>query len=314
VHASGAPTGLRLSTDGNLITLDRPPAATATVPPVTVPNVVGLPQQQAEDTLRTARLSFTTNVESSTEAPDGQVLRQAPVPGTSVAPQSVVDLVISGEAPIVVPAVEGDWATVSAALEAAGFAAVQRSQWGVPYGQVVAVDPPAGTRWPRGAPVNVTVGSGTWLPLGVDFEDNIHLSGVDVATAEVRPGAVFRFEATWEATNTGLAEGTAPAPRPDYVVRGRLMDADGQVVAATEHVPVGGGRPTSSWQPGEIIHGDVFDLPVDATVPPGAYALWIDLYRSGDPNARLGIRQSSFGRTLDDRVEVLQVQVVADGT
>ena len=47
--------------------------------------------------------------------------------------------------------------------------------------------PPVLDRLDRGAPVDVAVGSGSWLPLGVDFADFIHLKGVDIATNKARP-------------------------------------------------------------------------------------------------------------------------------
>ncbi|MBI3801747.1 MAG: PASTA domain-containing protein, partial [Deltaproteobacteria bacterium] len=64
--------------------------------PVTVPNVVGQTQANAESTLGAAGLTVgVTSTANSTTVPAGQVISQNPVAGTSVAPGSAVNLVIS---------------------------------------------------------------------------------------------------------------------------------------------------------------------------------------------------------------------------
>jgi hypothetical protein len=63
---------------------------------VTVPNVVGRAQAQAQSTLTSAGLSVgTITKESSSTAPQGQVIRQSPVAGTQVASGTAVNLTVS---------------------------------------------------------------------------------------------------------------------------------------------------------------------------------------------------------------------------
>ena len=85
-------------------------------PPVTVPNLTGLPQSQAETLLSNAGLQTgTVTGAPSNTVPVGHVLEQNPSPGSRVAQGSSVNFTVStGPAQIDVPAVDGypvDWAT-----------------------------------------------------------------------------------------------------------------------------------------------------------------------------------------------------------
>ncbi|MFN2115938.1 MAG: protein kinase domain-containing protein [Anaerolineae bacterium] len=308
---------LLVSTEG---TMAPAPTAVPTVVYVLVPSVTGESDVDAEADLRAAGLASTTSLEPSDAAPPGQVLRQSPSPGESVPSETVVELVVSGEPSIAVPAVAGDWATASQTLEQYGFVPVQRFQWGgansATAGQVISLNPPSGNHWRRGAPVYVTVDSGSWLPLGVDFDDNIHLSGVDLPRASFQPGEQLVFVARWEATDTSdfADEGAGPAEaRGDYLVRAVLVGPDGHAVATDEHVPVAGSRPTSSWQPGEVIADDVYTLAIDPAATPGQYTLWLDLRPPDSKGASLGIVHSASRVAFGDRVRVLS-DITVGGT
>jgi serine/threonine-protein kinase len=292
------------------------PTPEPTVVIVIVPAVTGLSESDATERLEREGLGVTSSLEQSDSAPPGQVIRQIPEPGTSVPTDHVVELIVSGEPSVVVPQVSGDWATVAQTLEQYGFVPVQRYQWagaGSPtVGQVIDLNPPPGNKWRRGAPVYVTVDGGSWLPLGVDFDDNIHLSGIELPTAEVAPGQQLSFVAHWEATDTSEfnGEGAAPAGRADYVMRATLEGPDGQTVASDEHVPVGGSRPTSTWQPGESITNDVYVLNIAPDAPPGNYTLWIDVHPVSEPDSLLSILQSASRVAFGDRVRAMRGIVV----
>jgi len=79
-------------------------------------------------------------------------------------------------------------------------------------------------------------------------------------------------------------------------------------------VPVAGSRPTSGWQPGEVISGDAFALAVPADAAPGVYTVWLDLYPNGDPSTRLPVRASGFASTDGDKVKVVAVKVAPPGS
>jgi len=296
------------------ITVQPQPPVAPTVVLVAVPDVVGRDAADARQVLGRAGLGSTTEVETSNAVPDGRVIRQRPEAGDAVPAETVVELVVSGQAPLVVPNLAGSWASVAQALEQHGFVPVRRAVWGGnadAVDQVLALDPPPGSRWPRGAPVHVTVNSGSWLSLGVDFADNIHLRGVDIGSSVLTPGETLAFRAVWEAI---AVEGESEdRPRGDYVARAELVGPTGDVVARDEHVPVGGSRPTTGWAPGEVVADDAFRLVVDPGARAGEYVLWLELAAREAPGERLPVRASAFARTENHRVRVLGITVTPAG-
>jgi len=139
--------------------------------PVTlpVPNVVGLPQQQAIDTLTGASLAVGMGtMEHSETVPVGSVISQQPAAGTPVPPGSAVDLVVSlGPAPVPVPDVVGqERAAAKAALMTAGLAegtVTTAHSSTVPAGHVISQSPVAGTPVPPGTAVDLVVSLGPVL-------------------------------------------------------------------------------------------------------------------------------------------------------
>ncbi|NDJ78560.1 MAG: hypothetical protein GYB65_20100, partial [Chloroflexi bacterium] len=71
----------------------------------------------------------------------------------------------------------------------------------------------------------------------------------------------------------------------DYTVSVRLLDADGLplfapeggLLAQNDEVPAEGERPTTTWQPGEIIF-DFHPLAIPETLSPGTYQVGVMLY------------------------------------
>ncbi|MBC8161119.1 MAG: phospholipid carrier-dependent glycosyltransferase [Roseiflexaceae bacterium] len=63
----------------------------------------------------------------------------------------------------------------------------------------------------------------------------------------------------------------------DYTLFVHLVDAAGSKLAQRDTPPLDGARPTSSWQPGELLR-DNPDLFIPETTPPGSYTLLIGMY------------------------------------
>jgi hypothetical protein len=61
-----------------------------------------------------------------------------------------------------------------------------------------------------------------------------------------------------------------------------LLDANGQIVAQDDHVPLQNQYPTTRWVNGEVVE-DRFVLRLPADLPPGEYALEIGLYDANRP-------------------------------
>jgi YD repeat-containing protein len=157
-------------------------------PPVTVPDVTGLPQAAAAAELTAAGLTTgELTLASSTTIPAGYVISQHPHEGDSVPGGTAVDLVISSGGPhVTVPDVRGQTQPAAqSAIEAAGLllgSITQASSATVPAGQVITQTPAAGSSVPAGSVVSLVVSLGT-LPGGDLSRPTVQLSVTPPATA-----------------------------------------------------------------------------------------------------------------------------------
>jgi hypothetical protein len=62
-----------------------------------------------------------------------------------------------------------------------------------------------------------------------------------------------------------------------FKVSARLVNVDGQEVAATDAEPVSGTYPATAWRPGEVV-ADAYEIPLPAGLPPGDYAPLVIVY------------------------------------
>jgi eukaryotic-like serine/threonine-protein kinase len=126
--------------------------------PVTVPNVVGNTENQAQTTLQNAGFKVNVNPDPSSTQPAGTVLGQSPSSGTAL-PGSTVTITVSGGA-VTVPSVLGDsQATASSILTTAGFqVVVQQGSGPAQYavGLVFAQQPASGNAT-KGSKVTIFV-------------------------------------------------------------------------------------------------------------------------------------------------------------
>lgn len=132
---------------------------------VTVPNLVGLPLSAAS--VPSSLFLGAVTQQYSSVAPQGTIIAQSPVAGSSVAGGTAINLVISqGPAPVLtqVPNIFGDTQTSAmAALVGAeltlGTVGNEASST-VPWGEVSSQSPPAGDSVTVGSAVNVILSSG----------------------------------------------------------------------------------------------------------------------------------------------------------
>lgn len=126
----------------------------------------------------------------------------------------------------------------------------------------------------------------------VEYADGVRLAGYRLldSDAGLRPGERLRLILYWR-TETGVGR--------DYTVFTHLVAEDGYQAAGWDNPPVGGRRPTSSWQPGETVI-DPYSIPVPEGLASGNYSLQVGLY---DPVtlARLPVVDSA-GRAGGDFV------------
>lgn len=286
--------------------------STPTVPPaptvvqVEVPDLAGREEADAVAALQAIGLSATTEYDpdATSGVPVGQVIRQVPPPKELVPAGTVVRLVVSSEGMATVPQASGDYQAVADAITLAGL--VPRSpryQWGGTPGEVLSIIPPPGSQVPYGAPVEIVVASGPRMAMGVDFEDNLFLDSVDLARKLIVPGETLLFTPRWEAVGPISGE---------YAARVVLRGADGVVISQDENAPLGAdGRPTNSWAAGESLAGQPFELPVPPGTAPGAYALWLDVYRVGNPSERLPVRGAGMAEVEANQVMISPIELAA---
>jgi hypothetical protein len=99
--------------------------------------------------------------------------------------------------------------------------------------------------------------------------DQIELVGHDLRVRSWwHPGEIIPLTLFWQTQGT-IGE--------DYNIFVHLVDADGQPVVQNDSAPVGGTRPTSTWQPGELIV-DRYGLLLSRDIPPGDYELRVGMY------------------------------------
>jgi 4-amino-4-deoxy-L-arabinose transferase-like glycosyltransferase len=99
--------------------------------------------------------------------------------------------------------------------------------------------------------------------------DQIELVGSDLwVRSWWHPGDLIPLTLFWQTQGT-IEE--------DYNVFVHLVDADGQPAVQNDSAPVGGARPTSTWQPGELIV-DRYGLLLSRDIPPGNYELRVGMY------------------------------------
>ena len=138
---------------------------------VAVPDVVGLTQREAQQTLGNRGFQFTVTEEGTSDQEPGTVLRQDPGAGTKVDPGSSVALVVARAIPtVIVPDLLGQGAQeASDTLTAAGLEprtsyrdVTDPTQDGIVLDQ----KPPSGTEVKQGGPVRIFVGrlTGTTTP------------------------------------------------------------------------------------------------------------------------------------------------------
>ncbi len=114
---------------------------------------------------------------------------------------------------------------------------------------------------------------------------SIQLDGYCTPTAEpvVAAGEVALVGLQWQATRTLAAR---------YKVTVQLLDEQNQLIAQRDGEPVGGSRPTTGWQPTEVIR-DNHGLMIPVGTPPGHYQLIIALYDPSD-GSRLAVDGNDF--------------------
>ncbi len=156
-------------------------------PEVRVPHILGLPSEEALDSLKAAGLLYRVVSTVYSDAPEGTVLEASPAPGMRVKRGRTVELVLSrGHRLVPVPDVVNlEFEVATEILTRDGFQIGDVSYVfsdSVPRYRVIRTDPPAGEMTEPGTPVHLEVSLG---PLQV-FPDSLFPSGASKGPEDLR--------------------------------------------------------------------------------------------------------------------------------
>ena len=205
--------------------------------PVSVPNVVGLTQAAATTAITGAGLVLgNVTTQYSATVPAGSVISQNPLGGTSVAPGSAVDLVVSsGPAPVSVPNVVGlTQAAATTAITGAGLVlgnVTTQYSASVPAGSVISQSPLAGASVAPGSAVDLVVSSG---PAPVSVPNVVGQTQAAATTAITGAGLVLGTVTTQNSGSVPAGSVISQNPRRARVWRrARAVDSGGVARPAT---------------------------------------------------------------------------------
>ena len=136
--------------------------------------------------------------------------------------------------------------------------------------------------------------------LAANFNDQLLLTGYSLELSRLNAGEPLLLTLFWQASE--------PVAQ-NYTIFTHLVDEAGQVRAQMDSQPVGGTRPTSSWQPGETI-ADNYALLLPNDLPPGRYWLYVGTYLWPEMT-RLPLLADD-GRSIDDKIMLQEVMITAN--
>lgn len=153
-----------------------------------MPNVVGMTEAEAGDTLLKKNLNVAKAYQKSDTVAEGSVISQSVSPGTAVKRGDSVTIVISsGKATVQVPNVVGMTSgDASATLKAAGFkvSIVESESLTVEKGYVMGQSPDAGSSQIEGTTVTILVSKGTKMISVPDLSGMAQASAVEVLASQ----------------------------------------------------------------------------------------------------------------------------------
>jgi hypothetical protein len=136
-------------------------------------------------------------------------------------------------------------------------------------------------------------------PISVDFGGKMELVGYDLDRRALLPGETATLTLYWRAQR---------AMKVNYSISTQFVD-EGEVKAAQKDAwPFEGARPTSTWEPGDMIT-EPRELTIFEGARPGVYSVYVAVYPWDDPGALLVVTPPG-GVLQTDHVELTSVRVL----
>ncbi len=272
---------------------------------VRVPDLVGEEEQVARTALEQMGLKLVVEGEEPHPTwPAFTIIRQSIPAGEGLDRGSQVSVVLSQGPSMVelpdlagMPREEGEQR-----LKALGLAVQIYEDWSVETpGTIVAQDPPAGSLVANRTLVTLFVSSGSRIPVGANLGGQILLNAYEIPRVQYRAGEAIELTFFWQAVSP---------PSANYNLFIHLATPQGGIVSEIDTQPLGGARPTTEWNVGEIIV-DRYQLGIPPTTMSGEYQVRIGFYNP-DTQARLPIfepgrgKQDNLGALILRPIEVVQ--------
>lgn len=285
-----------------------PPTATLTAAEsiVSVPNLTGLSAADAQRLAESLGLRIeVVSEKESTDARPGAILEQTPAPGSRVAADTTVGVVVATGRVIILQDVVGynlndQSAQVQAGLETEGLLVYVEKIWSTePEGVVLDQIPDAGTEVRAGNTITLTVSGGVNLPipLQVNLNNQVILQDARITQLTYRPGDSVAVTLRWEALQS---------MNKSYKVFIHILSRDFSTLIAQQDIePLNGLRPTNTWTAGEIIN-DPHQVLLPQNTPAGTYQIRVGLY---NPEGRLPVVDAGQTQVVDHTIFITNVEV-----
>jgi hypothetical protein len=140
------------------------------------------------------------------------------------------------------------------------------------------------------------VSSGPEGEVRANFADKVLLVSCEFTDVVVRPGSAMQLLITWQVEER-FGE--------DYTVFIHVVDKEGHILTQRDLPPLGGDRPTTTWQPGERLL-DPYVLTIPPEAPEADYWVHVGFYR-GD--RRLPVVDPGLAEGKGDAVVLRQIRV-----
>ncbi len=268
---------------------------------IRVPDVVGQEEAVARAGLQELGLEMVVEGEESHPTyPVFSIIRQSVPAGAAVELGSTIGVVLSQGPPLIeLPDLTGQsFEEAEQRLTSMDLVVQKYEDWNVePPGTVVDQDPPPGSVVTNRSLVTLIVSSGSRIPVGANLDGQIVLSAYEIPRLQYKPGEMIGLTFFWQAV--------AP-PTDDYLFFIHLATPQGGIVSQIDVPPLGGIRPTSQWEVGEVMV-DPYQLPIPPTILPGDYQLRVGLY---DPETKVRLPIVEPGRAEQDNFGALILRMV----
>ncbi|MFQ5857844.1 MAG: hypothetical protein ACE5LU_19745, partial [Anaerolineae bacterium] len=144
-------------------------------------------------------------------------------------------------------------------------------------------------------------GQGSTYGIGAQLGDRIELQNVTLLTQSVQAGDVLPLTLRWQASGSADTR---------YKVFVQLLSPTNQLIAQRDAEPGGGTRPTTTWEPGELVV-DRYGIWVPPGTPPADYRLIAGMYHL-ETGQRLPVTRDD--QPAGDFVDLGTIRVVAPKT